>query len=1222
MQIHAIRLLNLNSLRGDVAVNFDQPPLSYCGLFAITGDTGAGKTTLLDAVTLALFGRTNRKHQSEVMSYGSTEAAAEVEFSNENGRFLARWRQQLTRRRDNPLLVIRECSQLQPDGSWAIIASGPREVDSTKDQKGAIERQLGLNFEQFRRTVLLAQGDFAAFLLSDDKERAAVLERLTDTEIYTRLSKAAHERYKEEQNTLDRLQTEQQVQQLLLPEQVSALEQQQKDLNTTLDATRATLQVSRHQLDIITRCAALVHQLDQIARDQAELEARQAAAPLDELRLARHKAVLPLAVVYERYQTTQAGIQQANTVAAQLIEQLEAKNSQVATRQADLTAQTTQLNAAEHQLAEQEPLIEQALVLDTKIEAQAADLLEKAEVVRISTQKTDTLRAELMAARAELVAAQSGFDAAQTWLDAHPKAAEAGKHHAYIESALRDGLREAAIRQMQLLGVLEGESAQLEAANLAAQTAQKTVATAQDTWQKAIETHQNFCARLLSTEGIALPEATLEATGILAGRVRSGQDYLRHLSVYKDVLARLYELRMRRADTTAASDDALKRLLEVEDDIHYARERVRIKQTRYERERAIRDFEQERARLTAGDPCPLCGSVHHPFAAHGVPEALLLDDAHQEWRQTQQHLEVLQQREATLRNELRAFSRDLLQIEQDLEAILQVEAEESLQAWPVQPHEVELQLAELSQDWSGSWSDMGELTSLVANAQTQYVDYQRIIEHVAQSEKTYLAAKATSSQAQHDLQIRQLAVSKIEEDLAEVRAARADAEQKVAAIMEQMGLEYSEAQFKAHMKTLEEWAHEYEHQTGQLTHFNGQKQRIEAQQAGLERSLREREEEAKQLAEALKYDDSALAALRAERTQLLEQTDPAGWRTQLRDAVSAARASVTTAQQALHLAALEAQQVATELAQSQVNMQSQTKQLAKIETELRTKWPVPDTAIEPILEAIGADLLPYEAAELLDQRLRQLAEQASLLAAQRVALQDELAENKSKLVDNQSVAERTAQVQDVENQLHQTERTLGAVAQQLADHARRSESAATLVERIAAQQNEVANWGQLHKLIGAADGAKFRMFAQSLTLRQLVIHANQHLRVLQGGRYQLQKRDGAHLELEIVDTFQADHKRSVNTLSGGETFLVSLALALGLSDMTARKTRLRALFIDEGFGTLDETALELAVTTLESLQAQGTMIGVISHIREMKERIGTQVRVVRQSDGFSRVEVV
>jgi len=132
--------------------------------------------------------------------------------------------------------------------------------------------------------------------------------------------------------------------------------------------------------------------------------------------------------------------------------------------------------------------------------------------------------------------------------------------------------------------------------------------------------------------------------------------------------------------------------------------------------------------------------------------------------------------------------------------------------------------------------------------------------------------------------------------------------------------------------------------------------------------------------------------------------------------------------------------------------------------------------------------------------------------------------------------------------------------------------------------------------------------------------ANRHLIQLHG-RYLLNKPNTQDLALEIIDTYQADNIRSINTLSGGESFLVSLSLALGLSDLAGRNTQIQSLFIDEGFGTLDESALDLAISTLENLQASGKTIGVISHIKELKERIGTQIQIEKQGSGFSKVSI-
>ena len=174
---------------------------------------------------------------------------------------------------------------------------------------------------------------------------------------------------------------------------------------------------------------------------------------------------------------------------------------------------------------------------------------------------------------------------------------------------------------------------------------------------------------------------------------------------------------------------------------------------------------------------------------------------------------------------------------------------------------------------------------------------------------------------------------------------------------------------------------------------------------------------------------------------------------------------------------------------------------------------------------------------------------------------------------------------------------------------------------IARQQADYDVWQQLNSLIGSADGAKYRKFAQGLTLDHLVHLANQQLQRLHG-RYQLARRGSGELELEVVDTWQGDVARDCKTLSGGESFLVSLALALALSDLVSHKTSIDSLFLDEGFGTLDADTLEIALNALDTLNASGKMIGVISHVEGMKERIPAQIRVEKGGGvGYSRLRI-
>ena len=159
----------------------------------------------------------------------------------------------------------------------------------------------------------------------------------------------------------------------------------------------------------------------------------------------------------------------------------------------------------------------------------------------------------------------------------------------------------------------------------------------------------------------------------------------------------------------------------------------------------------------------------------------------------------------------------------------------------------------------------------------------------------------------------------------------------------------------------------------------------------------------------------------------------------------------------------------------------------------------------------------------------------------------------------------------------------------------------------------------LHELIGSADGKKYRNFAQGLTFEVMIGHANRQLRKMTD-RYLLIRDETQPLDLNVVDSYQAGEIRSTRNLSGGESFLVSLSLALGLSQMASKNVRVDSLFLDEGFGTLDEEALDTALQTLAGLQQDGKLIGVISHVPALRERISARIQVSSRTGGRSVIE--
>ena len=173
---------------------------------------------------------------------------------------------------------------------------------------------------------------------------------------------------------------------------------------------------------------------------------------------------------------------------------------------------------------------------------------------------------------------------------------------------------------------------------------------------------------------------------------------------------------------------------------------------------------------------------------------------------------------------------------------------------------------------------------------------------------------------------------------------------------------------------------------------------------------------------------------------------------------------------------------------------------------------------------------------------------------------------------------------------------------------------------LATLKKRVEQWHLLNKVLGDATGKTMRNLAQTQTLKILLHYANSHLKTL-NKRYEL-TAIAQSLDIAIIDRDMADEQRSVNTLSGGESFLVSLALALGLASLSSNKVQINSLFIDEGFGTLDSETLSVAMDALDSLQAQGRKVGVISHVSEMSERVATQVHVSKQSGGYSTIEVL
>ncbi|MGL4270048.1 MAG: AAA family ATPase, partial [Plesiomonas sp.] len=401
---------NLASLQQPFAIDFDGRILGEAGLFAITGNTGAGKSTLLDAICLALFDRmprlqSNRKNDAQIgrdddnnriaandvrniLSRGAAEGFSEVDFLAEDGqRYRAHWTVRRARGRLD--------GRLQQSEMWLEnLADGVRFAGKKTEVLARIEQLLGLSFEQFQRAVLLPQGEFAAFLKANADERAALLERMTGGEIYSRLSQAAYERARSEEQTLSQLSAQLGDLQLLSDDEQQALQQQSEQLHRRLSAHEQQIESVRAQQQILKRDselqAAVVAGEEHLQALQSRLHSwegrRQALLDVERVQSAR----LPLNRLMEarlQHQRSQDKLTQQQALVAeseQLLTEIR--------RQAELAEQAWQ--AAEHSWSETEPKLKQGALLEQQLDSLQRQQQDKQREVR---QQQDALQSELQA---------------------------------------------------------------------------------------------------------------------------------------------------------------------------------------------------------------------------------------------------------------------------------------------------------------------------------------------------------------------------------------------------------------------------------------------------------------------------------------------------------------------------------------------------------------------------------------------------------------------------------------------------------------------------------------------------------------------------------------------------------------------------------------------------------------------------------------------------------
>lgn len=1134
MKFLQLEILNLASLdkQGGEVINFEEGALGESTIFSIVGPTGSGKSTLLDAICLALYNRAPRyprkkgdKNQNieifgaadasesnrlaptdsrNILTRGKKEGYSKLTFLANNGSiYRAEWHVRFQRvRYENAKTAL-----------YKITRNGEEISEETADWN-ELPNIIGLDYDQFLRTVLIAQGSFANFLTAKENERYELLEKLigceeTYTNIATEIKKAkdqATDAYNQmaasveavKQNLLNDEELAQ------LKEEIDRLEKAEKELDSQLQAISKDLQwfeENDKQIKQITICQSDMRQAaDAIKAMQAQI-----------LHLQLHDEVQPAVNQLQEVerQTQSIHEQEENILKAE--GNIKSQESAISESEKALASLKEAVSKAQEQQEKALPVIAEARALKTKMEAAMPNLKEKKEALELAQKENQT--------------------------------------------ALKDVEENA--RNIQKW------EAETEKANLALKTTKEEIAKQKQVLHEATQAaEQAWEKERNKTAGQNIEE--------LQSHKSAAEKKLQDVQQAIKVVAHLDTATTEKQKNEERIQVLGKRNAEIDEALGKLTIEALTQETLTLRNAytlmVSEKWEIHRANLTEGKPCPLCGSTIHPY-----------------------HTDNRQFEEATTElSQLLKAKENLLKLQQKEEKDLSGERKQNdgeVQTLQKQQEKLSGEIATYEEDWKALIAQYpkipkaeAELKSLLPIYENKAKDASSKLSLFNKIQKeierlTQLKDKAVKDEAAYESKASTIQ-NKAQENTS--TCATKLAEQKALTINL---ISQQKSKEEAYGKALQAW--------------NSAKKEMEEWQE--------------------KYK------------QILNGEEPDAAEQRLTAAKDEATKAADTQNENIN-------KLKAELANSKGSHQTMQSQNKTMKENLQEKEKELDLWIEEYNKQLEEKSIepPFIDRNTIREMLHS-AEDWNAIRREK--------DEKEKAVASTTALYQSAEKahqQHLEHQPAQTRDALLAIQQEYQERSQRNE----LIAANARMQNhqeavkllgdkaealnfvtqEKDDWTAITDAIGA-DGKTLRKIAQCYTLSFLIAHANQEIRKF-NSRYELQQVKHS-LGIRVIDHDRADDIRDTTSLSGGETFIVSLGLALGLSALSSRNISFENLFIDEGFGTLDPDTLATVIDSLAMLQSsQGKKVGVISHTDTMSERITTQIRIIKNGNsGSSHIEI-